>query len=57
MVKRQFTVGTMHCTLENASDLDVNEHQMTQHYHARSTEKEEEKCQIVGGGLFCAART
>ena len=56
MVKRQFAVGTMHCTLENASDLDVNKHQMTRHYHARSTEKEGKKCQIMGG-LFCAART
>ena len=32
-------VSTLHCALENGSDLHVNEHQKIQHYRARSTEE------------------
>ena len=39
-------VSTLHCARENGSNLQVNEYQKT-HYHARSTEEEEEECQIA----------
>ena len=32
-------VGTLHCSLENAADLYVNERQKIRHYRARSTEE------------------
>ena len=32
-------MGTLHCALENGSDLYVNERQKIRHYHARSTEE------------------
>ena len=33
-------IGTLHCALENGSDLHVNEHQKIRHYRARSTDEE-----------------
>ena len=39
-------VGTLHCTLENVSDLNVIERQKTGNYCARSTEEEKE-CQMA----------
>ena len=32
-------VSTLHCALENGSDLQVNERQKIGHYRARSTEE------------------
>ena len=32
-------VSTLHCALENGSDLHVNERQKIRHYRARSTEE------------------
>ena len=32
-------MGTLHCKLENGSDLYVNERHKIQHYRARSTEE------------------
>ena len=32
-------MGTLHCTLENGTDLYVNECQKIRHYRARSTEE------------------
>ena len=32
-------MGTLHCVLENGSDLYVNERQKLRHYRARSTEE------------------
>ena len=46
MVKLRFRIGcyhdavsTLHCALENGSDLHVNERQKIRHYRARSTEE------------------
>ena len=36
-------MGTLHCTLENGTDLYVNERQKTRHYRARSTEERRRK--------------
>ena len=36
------TVGTVHCALENGSNLHVNVRQKTRHYRARSIEEEKE---------------
>ena len=36
-------MSTLHCTLENAADLYVNERQKIRHYHARSTEERRKK--------------
>ena len=51
---------TLHCALENGTDLYVNERQKIRHYRARSTEerkkkkkKKVEECQIV---IFYFAR-
>ena len=33
-------ISTLHCALENGSDLHVNKRQKTRHYRARSTEEE-----------------
>ena len=32
-------MGTLHCALENGTDLYVNEHQKVRHYRTRSTEE------------------
>ena len=32
-------MGTLHCALENGTDLYVNERQKIRHYRARSTEE------------------
>ena len=32
-------MGTLHCALENGSDLHVNERHKIRHYRARSTEE------------------
>ena len=44
-------MGTLHCALENGSDLHVNERQKIQHYRARSTEersrRKKEECQMA----------
>ena len=49
-------VSTLHCTLENGSDLHVNKRQKTRHYHSRSTEEEERKRMPNDDFLLCAAR-
>ena len=36
-------MGTLHCALENGSDLYVNERQKIRHYRARSTEEGRKK--------------
>ena len=52
MVKLQFRLGrisekpllsTLHCTLENESNLYVNKCQKIRHYHGRYIEEEEEE--------------
>ena len=50
-------VSTLHCALENGTDLHVNERQKIRHYRARSTEerrirrrrrrRRREECQIT----------
>ena len=50
-------MSTLHCALENGTDLYVNKHQKIQHCRARSTEEkkkkkeeekeEEEECQMA----------
>ena len=47
-------MSTLHCALENGTDLYVNERQKIRHYSARSAEErkkkkkeEEEECQIA----------
>ena len=39
-------VGTLHCALENGSDLYVNERQKIRHYRARSTEERRRRIRI-----------
>ena len=36
-------MGTLHCALENGSNLYVNKRQNIRHYRARSTEEREEE--------------
>ena len=36
-------MGTLHCALENGSDLYVNKRQKIRHYHAMSTEERRRK--------------
>ena len=36
-------MGTLHCALENGTDLYVNERQKIRHYRARSAEEEKEE--------------
>ena len=36
---KTFAVSTLHCALENGSNLCVNERQKIRHYRARSTEE------------------
>ena len=45
-------MGTLHCALENGSDLHINERQKIQHYRARSMEerrirRRRKMCQIA----------
>ena len=40
-------MGTLHCALENGSDLYVNERQKIRHYRARSMKKEERRMPIA----------
>ena len=48
-------VGTLHCALENGSNLHVNERQKTRHYRARSTE-EEQRRRMPNGDFYFARR-
>ena len=36
-------MGTLHCALENGTDLYVNERQKIRHYHVRSAEERRKK--------------
>ena len=36
-------MGTLHCALENGTDLYINERQKIRHYRAMSTEERREK--------------
>ena len=48
-------MSTLHCALENGTDLYVNECQKIRHYRTRSTE--ERMKNPNGDFLLCAVRT
>ena len=50
-------MGTLHCTLENGSDLYVNERQKIRHYHVRSTEERRRKKNAKSLFLLHVVRT
>ena len=50
-------MGTLHCALENAADLYVNERQKMQHYRTRSAEERRRKNAKSQFFLLRAVRT
>ena len=45
-------MGTLHCALQNAADLYVNERQKIQHYRARSTEERRRRKKNAKSRIF-----
>ena len=49
-------VSTLHCALENGTDLYVNERQKIRHYRARSTEERRRKKKVNAKSLCFTSR-
>ena len=49
-------MGTLHCALENAAELYVNERQKIQHYRAMSTEERRKKMKKNAKSRFFTSR-